>query len=119
MQLQTYLKNIKASPKKVRFMVPAIKKMKPTEAIKYLFYAKEKSARILYKAIKSAISNAKNALKVPEDLLEFKLLIVEQGPKLKRFKPGSRGNAKPIVHKFTHIKIVLETKDQVNKVDKK
>ncbi|MCR4312671.1 MAG: uL22 family ribosomal protein, partial [Candidatus Roizmanbacteria bacterium] len=40
----------------------------------------------------------------------FKLLSVEQGQKLKRYKPGSRGNAKPINRRMSHIKIILEAK---------
>ena len=63
-----------------------------------------------YKAIKSAIDNAKYALKVSDDLLEFKLFTVEQGNALKRFRPGGRGTAKPYKKKYSHIKIVLTVK---------
>lgn len=117
MQLQTYLKNIDISPKKIRFILPAVKKLKPVVAVEHLFYAKQKSARVLYKAIQSAISNAKNTLKVSPDLLKFKVLTVEQGQKLKRQIAGSRGSAKPIVRRYSHIKIILETEEIINKVD--
>lgn len=117
MQLQTYLKNIDISPKKIRFILPAVKKMSPSRAVQHLFYAKQKSARVLYKAIQSAIANAKQALKVSEDLLKFKVLTIEQGQKLKRFTAGSRGSAKPIVHRYSHIKIILETEEELGKPD--
>lgn len=119
MQLQTYLKNISVSPKKLRFMLPDIKKMKPTRAVEKLFYAQQRSAHVLYKALQSAISNASRALKCDADLLKFKLFTIEQGQKLKRFRAGSRGTAKPVVHRYSHIKIILETDESINTTNNK
>jgi large subunit ribosomal protein L22 len=110
MESKTYLKNLRVSPKKLRFFLPAIKKMNPSIAVDYLYYTQNKTAKILYKAIKSAITNAKNTLKVDGDLLEWKLLTIEQGQVLKRFKPGGRGTAKPIKKRFSHIKIIIKSK---------
>lgn len=108
MESKTYLKNLKISPKKLRFYLPAVKKMKPIESVDYLFYVATKPAKILYFAIKSAMSNAKNYLKVNEDVLNFKLFTIEEGQRLKRSRPGSRGTAKPIIRRMSHIKIILE-----------
>ena len=107
MESTTYLKNLKVAPKKLRFYLPVIKKMTPAQAAEMLYYEPNKPARTFYQAIKSAISNAKSYLKVNEDLLQFKLLTVEEGIKLKRYNPGARGTAKPYVKRFAHIKIVL------------
>jgi large subunit ribosomal protein L22 len=112
MESKTYIKNVRISPKKLRFLLPEIKKLKPLAAINYLIYTPQKSAKIFYKAIKSALDNAKNILKVNEDLLQFKLLTVEEGHKLKRYHPGGRGTAKPKVARFSHIKIILEAENQ-------
>ena len=114
METKAYFINLPVSPKKARFYLPAIKKLKPIDSLDYLFYERTDAAGILYKAIKSAIGNARQLLKVEDNLLNFKLLTVEQGQKLKRFRPGSRGNAKPINRRMSHIKIILEAK-----VDKK
>jgi len=108
MESRTYLKNLRISPKKIRFLLPEIKKMKPAESLNYLYYGKEKAARILYKAIKSALANAKNTLKVEENLLKFKVLTIEEGQKLKRYRAGSRGSANAFKRRLSHIKIVLE-----------
>lgn len=108
MEATAYFKNIHISPKKLRFMLPSVKKMTPAQSLNHLMYAPQKSARIFYKAIKSAIDNAKFSLKVSEDVLKFKVLTVEQGNVLKRYRPGGRGTAKPYKRKFSHIKIVLE-----------
>ena len=107
MESITYLKNIKIAPKKLRFYVGTIKKMSPENAMRVLFYMHEKPGRVFYQAVKSAVNNAKNALKVQEDLLQFKALIIEEGQKLKRYHAGSRGSAKPYKKRLSHIKIIM------------
>ena len=107
MEATVYLKNIHISPKKLRMVVDDIRTLGPNESLDYLFYSPKKGARILYKAIKSAIDNAKYTLKVSADLLKFRLLTVEQGNALKRFRPGGRGTAKPYKKKYAHLKIAL------------
>lgn len=107
MESVTYLKNIKIAPKKLRFYLGSIKKMTPGEALTVLLYAHEKPGRVFYQAIKSAVANAKHTLKVQDDLLQFKALMIEEGQKVRRYRPGSRGSAKPIKKRYSHIKIIL------------
>ena len=114
METQTYIKNVKISPKKLRFILPEIKKLSPAEALDRLFYMPKKSARIFYKAIKSAVDNAKLILKTSEKQLKFRLLTVEQGRKLKRFRAGGRGAAKSIMKRHAHIKIILAASKSIN-----
>ena len=118
MESRTYLKNLKVTPKKARFYLAAIKKMKPNQSLKYLFYARSEATRILRKAIESAVANAVATLKVEADLLNFKLLTIEEGQVMKRYKPGARGNVQPIKKRTSHIKIILEAKDEVKPVAK-
>lgn len=115
MESITYLKNIKISPKKMRFLLPAIKKLSPVDALDYLLYSPNKTGKIYFKAINSAISNAKNALKVQGDVLKFKLLTIEEGQKLRRFRPNARGTVRPIDKRFSHIKIILVADQPVKK----
>jgi len=137
MESITYLRNIKVAPKKLRFFTMKIKKMKPAEVVKVLRYGVTQPEKVFYKAINSAVANAKQTLKVSDDLLQFRVLLVEEGQRLKRYKPGSRGTAKPFARRFSHIKIVLtssaadkvqsantaqigeKTKEAVNKTESK
>ncbi|MFA5136264.1 MAG: uL22 family ribosomal protein [Patescibacteria group bacterium] len=114
MEAKVYLKNIHITPKKLRYLLPEIKKMTPYESLNHLYYSPQKGARLLYKAIKSALDNAKYTLKLNEDLLQFKLFTIEQGNALKRYRPGGRGTAKPYKKRFSHIKIILEAKQAQN-----
>ncbi len=107
MESTVYFKNVHITPKKLRFLLNDVKRMKPVQALDHLFYSPKKGAQLLYKAIKSAVDNAKYTLKTSEDLLQFKLLCVEQGNQMKRYRPGGRGTAKQYVKKRSHIKIVL------------
>jgi large subunit ribosomal protein L22 len=109
MEIKAYIKYNKVTPKKLRFLIDDVKKKTPVSALNYLFYSPRKSAKLLYKAIKSAVDNAKSTFKIDENLLKFKTLIVEMGPSLRRHRAGSKGSAKPFTRKMSHIKIVLET----------
>ncbi|GAB4219024.1 MAG: hypothetical protein Fur009_3040 [Candidatus Microgenomates bacterium] len=117
---KTYIKNVIISPKKLRFYLKEIKKLTPIQALERLYYGKQKATKILYQAIKSAIANAKQTLKIDENLLKFKVFTIEEGLKLKRYQAGSRGTAKPILKRRSHIKIVLisEAKDLQNESKK-
>ncbi len=108
MEARASFKNVKIAPKKLRFLLPAVKNMTPARAVEHLFYSNKRGAKILYKAIRSAMANAKQTLKTDEHLLQFKALFVDEGNTLKRYKAGGKGAAKPIAREFSHITVVLE-----------
>lgn len=111
MEASAYIKNINSSPKKLRLLIHSVKNLLPVEAIEVLRYTPKKSAKNLSKAIASALSNARQTLKVPDYMVQFKTLLVEEGIKLKRYNPGSRGTAKPYIKRYSHLKIVLKAKE--------
>ncbi len=115
MESLTYFKNVKISPRKLRFLLPSIKKAGPILAMEKLYYSNDKAGRFYYKALKSAITNARQTLKAADDLLQFKLLAVEEGNKLKRFHPGGRGTAKPYTKRFSHLKIIIVSREKEEK----
>lgn len=118
MESLTYQKNLKISPKKMRMIRDNIYKLSPQAALDFLLYAPTKPANIYYKVLHSAIQNAVSVLKVQAEMLEFKVLTIEEGRKLKRFRAGSKGMAKPFVRKYSHVKVILVEKT-VSKSDKK
>jgi large subunit ribosomal protein L22 len=115
MEKKFVFKNLPISPKKLRFLLPPLRKISPVGALDYLFYMPKKGARILRKAIKSAIDAVKSSLKIEENKLKFKTLAVNEGKKLKRFRPGGRGTVKPIVRRFSHLTIVLTDEEKNEK----
>lgn len=108
MEVKAEAKYIRISPRKVRLVVDAIRRLSPQKALEYLGFVNKRAAKPISKVIQSAIANAKNnfALK-PEDL-RFKEIQVNEGPTLKRWRAISRGRAHPIMKRTSHIKVVLE-----------
>lgn len=107
MESRHIVKNARVSLRKVRSFIPAVKKLSPAQAVLKLEQLPHSAAQFLAAAIKTAMANAENALKVPKGMLEFRSLQADQGLALKRFRAGSRGTAKPIVRRMTHITVVL------------
>lgn len=110
MESLTYFKDLSISPKKMRMIRAEIFSLGPQKSMEKLLYLNSKPAVIFYKAIKSALHNGMQTLKVEADMLEFKSLIVEEGRTLKRYTAGSRGSAKPISRRRSHLKIVMVAK---------
>ena len=111
MESKSYIKNVKVTAKKLRFLLDDVRKMDPYKALEHLYYTPKKSAKILYQAIKSAIDSAKTKLN-ESPKLKFKTLLAEEGRKLKRFRAGGRGAAKQILRRYSHIKVVLEVEEK-------
>lgn len=112
MEHRSYTKYVRISPKKLRFLVDDVKSKLAKEALDQLYYSNKRAAKILYKAIKSALDGAKKDPKVDEASLKIEKLIVEEGPSLKRFRAGGRGIAKPYKRRSSHIKVVLKSEDK-------
>ena len=97
------------SPRKIRLVVDAIKKMKPTQAVEALPFIQKRAGAEIAKVIKSALASAKNA-GVSETDLVFKEIQIGEGPRLKRGIAVSRGMWHPIAKRMSHIRVVLTTR---------
>lgn len=111
MEVTATAKYIRISPQKVRLVVDQIKKMKPTDAIAILDHINKSAAMPVKKVVASAVANAKNNQKASEQSLVFKSIQVNEGRMLKRWQPVSRGRAHSILKRTSHIKVVLEIKE--------
>lgn len=117
---KTYIatqKYLLESPRKIRLVVPLIKKMKPVEAVEKLPFVQKRAAGDLAKVIKSAIANAK-AQGVSDADLVFKEIQIGEGPRLKRGRAASRGMWHPFKKRMAHIRVVLVSTKKAEKVEK-
>ena len=108
MDVKATQKFVLTSPRKLREVVGVIKKLKPTEAYEKLPYVKKRAAELLRKVIGTAIANARQANLNEADLI-FKEIQIGEGPRLKRWRAGARGRAKPYKKRMSHIRVVLTT----------
>ena len=107
MEVEAVTKYVRMSPKKVREVTRELRGLKANEAIERLKYVPRKSARLVVKTLQSAVANAENNNNLSSDDLVVETAVVEQGPVLKRWRPGARGMVKRIEKRMSHIRIVL------------
>ncbi len=104
------LTNYRQSPRKVRLVAALIKGKTVAQALDMLMVTTKRASDPLAKLINSAVANAKN-LGVSTENLFIKECTVNQGLTMKRFMPGARGSAFPILKKSSHVKLVLDTRE--------
>ncbi len=102
---------VRMSPRKLRFVMDGIRGKMVTQAKSILKFATKRAARTLAKVLDSAVANAENNYKIPQDSLIISRAFVDVGPTMKRHLPRAMGRAS-LVHKRTsHITIVVKEKE--------
>lgn len=117
MEIITIQKNIHTSPRKLRLVADMVRKMKPAAALQTLQFTKKSAALPLSGAIKSVLANAKQQHLSENDLV-FKKIEINEGVKMRSFRPGSRGRADPYKKRTSQIKIVLSDEQEKVKTQK-
>ena len=107
MEVKSYSKYVRISPKKAREVARILPGKSATEAVSLLKYIPRKAARLLDKTLKSAMANAENNANLNADDLTIKEAIVDEGPGLKRFRPCATGSSHPYKKRMSHFRIVL------------
>ncbi|MEN6371185.1 MAG: 50S ribosomal protein L22 [Armatimonadota bacterium] len=100
-------KYIRISPRKVRFVVDAIRGKHVQDALAILQFVPNNAARTVSKLLKSAIANAENNHRMDSDSLEVIHIHVDEGPTLKRISPRAMGRAYRIMKRTSHITVGL------------
>lgn len=111
MQAIATQKFIRMSPRKLRVVADMVKSMRPTQAVEALPYIGKRSALPIQKVIKTAIANAK-VKGMDEQKLTFAEIQIGEGPRLKRYRAGARGRAKPYTHDMAHIRVIVQEGDK-------
>ncbi|MBF0117592.1 MAG: 50S ribosomal protein L22 [Desulfobacterales bacterium] len=101
-------KYIRISPRKVRYLVDAVKGKSVEQGLNILKFMPQKAAKLLDKVIRSAVANANQNEKIDVDDLNISNVIVDTGPMLKRFAARARGRGTRILKKMSHITVILD-----------
>jgi large subunit ribosomal protein L22 len=102
------------SARKAKQMVDLIRGKSVDQALEELLYVNRRASPALRKLLESAIANAGQAGGVAAKDLFVKRCCANEGPlkqKRKRFRPGPRGRAMPILKRSSHLEIVLGVRD--------
>ena len=111
------LRHLRIAPRKVRLVAGLIRGQQVSRALALLDNAPKRAAQPMAKLLQSAIANAKNNFQLKEDSLYVARIAVDEGPKLKRWRPRAMGRAYGIQKKTSHITLVLsKVKSEKSKV---
>ena len=103
-------KYIRISPSKVRRVAKLVRGKTVMEAQRILSNLPHKGANLLLKVINSARANAINNKKYNEVDLQLPLILINEGPTFKRFRPVGRGRIFGILKRTSHIIVGVNEK---------
>ena len=120
MQVIARTQSVRISPRKVRLVADAIKRMPVDQALRSLSLTSNRPAAVLIKTIKSALANAVHNAQLEEKNMFIERIEITDSQALKRFHPSTRGRVHPYKKRGSHIRVVLNEKpvQQVVKIDK-
>lgn len=107
-QVTAQLNGLRISPRKVRLLAGLIRRKEVQVALDQLAHMAKRTSVPLMKLLESAIANAEHVHKLDRSSLFIKGIQVDEGVKLKRYRPKGFGRANPIEKKTSRISVVLE-----------
>lgn len=110
METKAQLNNLRMAPRKVRAVSNLIKGKNVLDALNQLEATIKRPSTPITKLLKSALTNAENNHNMVKENLYIKSIKIDEGVKLKRFKPKGFGRVSPIEKKASHVSLVLAEK---------
>ncbi len=108
--MKAILTNVRISPKKLRVSAEVVRGKKVEDALKFLKFAPNKWAKILYKVVYSALKNAENNNNQEVEKLYVWTLIISKWIVYKRWQPISRWRMHSILKRTSNVKLELQVK---------
>jgi len=108
LEVQARVKTVGVSPKNLRNLIDTVRGMKVEDAISNLRFTPIPMARMVRKAVESAVANAENNYEMTRDELRIVKIVADEGPRMKRFKAKPRGRAAPIIKRTSHLTVVVD-----------
>lgn len=118
MEARAKLSHLRMSPRKVKLVSDLICGLDTSQAEAQLKFINKKAAFPLLKLLKSAVANAVNNYKLDKNNLYIKRIIINEGPKLKRYRPRAMGRATEILKRSSNIDMLLAEKVESKAVKK-
>ncbi|ADU52368.1 LSU ribosomal protein L22P [Thermaerobacter marianensis DSM 12885] len=107
MEARAVARFVRVSPRKARQVIDLVRGKPVGEALTLLRFTPKKAARIVEKVVRSAVANATNNHDLDEDRLYIAKAYVDEGPRLKRWRPRARGRAFPILKPTSHVTVIV------------
>ena len=107
MKITSVSKYVRISPSKVFSFARLLKGVPVAKALAMTKFSNTKAAALIDKTLKSAIANAENNQKLSAEDFRVENVIIERGPRSKRYWSRSRGMPRPIYKQTSHIRVSL------------
>ncbi|HXF29520.1 MAG TPA: 50S ribosomal protein L22 [Chlamydiales bacterium] len=104
---QAVTKYVRISPRKARYAADLVRGMPVVEARRQLEACGMKGGRLLLKTLDSAVANAEMQGDTSREKLKVEAIFVNEGPRLKRAKPRSKGSSHPILKRMSHFTVIV------------
>ncbi len=98
----------RVSSTKACFVLDEIRGKNVEAALGILTYSPRYASKLIKKLLESAIANAENNNGMSRENLYIAECYAGQGPTLKRIQPRAQGRAYRILHRTSHITIILD-----------
>jgi large subunit ribosomal protein L22 len=112
MEVKAVAKNIGISPRKVRPVIDLVRGKKIDEALNLLKFTPTPTARAVAKVVKSAAANAENNFQLTPSELKIVKIFADGARTAKRYRPGPRGRANPILKRSSHITVIVAEEEE-------
>lgn len=112
MEVSARAKQVRVSPRKVRLVLEHLPGKRVEDALNMLRYLPTPSARHVAKVVKSAAANAENNFQLAPGDLRIKAAYADEAPRFKRTRARARGRAARILHRTSHITVIVEEEEQ-------
>jgi large subunit ribosomal protein L22 len=106
-QTKAIVRGVRLSADKGRLVADLIRGKKVGDAINVLTFSRKKAARIIKKAVDSAVANAEHNDGADIDELKITSIYVEKGTVLRRFAARAKGRGARISKPTCHIYVTV------------
>ncbi len=108
MEAKATAKYVRATPRKVRFVLQTIKGKYAQDALNMLRFIPNQAADEIANVLKSAMANAVTNHGMSGEYLMVANSFVDPGPTQKRVQPRAQGRAYRILKRTSHITVIVE-----------
>ncbi len=111
MEVRSFSRNAAIAPKKARIILDEIRGKRVDEAMSLLRFMPTPHARLVAKAVRSAVANAENNYNIQPQTLRISKAYAGDGLTYRRLRPRARGRADTIRRRRSNITIVVQEEE--------
>ena len=116
MEAKAVAKYVRMSSSKLKPVADLVRGKDLAEALTILKFTPGKGSELVEKVVQSAAANAENNHEMNKDALYVAEISANQGPTMKRWRPGAQGRAGMILKRTSHINVVLKERENAKAV---